>query len=88
MKTGHLEEFLLDFTWGGLAPNVRWVDEEHALAVFPCADAAQVLLASGQERFRVRPHSAASSGALLVPPEGAGGAGARRQAAAGGSLLL
>eukprot|EP00879_Flechtneria_rotunda_P005435 GHRR01005728.1.p1 GENE.GHRR01005728.1~~GHRR01005728.1.p1 ORF type:complete len:394 (+),score=149.10 GHRR01005728.1:190-1371(+) len=69
IKTGHLEDFLLDFMWGAIAPNLKWVDDEHALAVFPNAEAAQVLLDTPQQQYKVRPYSKASSGALSIPAE-------------------
>jgi hypothetical protein len=67
----HLEDFALNFLWGGTAPNIKWVDDEHALAVFPCAEAAAVLLGAAQSQYKVRPFSRASRGALSIPAEGA-----------------
>eukprot|EP00775_Hariotina_reticulata_P010482 gene10482-10641_t len=69
IKTSHLDDFLLDFQWGTTTANLKWVDDEHALAVFPCAEAAQALLESPQKNFMVRPYSKASSGALQIPTE-------------------
>jgi len=46
IKTSHLDDFLLDFQWGTTGANLKWEDDEHALAVFPCAEAAQALLDS------------------------------------------
>lgn len=70
VKTSHLDEFLLDYMWGGTTANIKWVDDEHALAVFPCAEAAQQLLDSTQIRYKVRPYSKASGGALQISAEG------------------
>jgi hypothetical protein len=70
VKTSHIEEFLLGFMWGGTTANVKWVDDEHALAVFPCAEAAQVLLQSSQKEFKVRPYNKASGAALQIAAEG------------------
>lgn len=70
VKTSHIEEFLLEFMWGGTTANVKWVDDEHALAVFPCAEAAQVLLDSSQKEFKVRPYNKASGAALQIAAEG------------------
>lgn len=70
VKTSHLDEFLLDYLWGGTTANIRWVDDEHALAVFPCAEAAQQLLDSVQIRYKVRPYNRASGAALQIPVEG------------------
>lgn len=70
VKTAHLEEFLLDFMWSGTTANVKWVDDEHALAVFPSAEAAQVLLDSGQKEFKVRPYNKASGAALQIAADG------------------
>lgn len=75
VSTTHLENFLLDFIWGTTAPNIKWVDDEHALAVFPCAEAAQVLLDAPQRTYKVRPYSKASKGALHIASEGEGGEG-------------
>jgi hypothetical protein len=69
VSTTHLETFLLDYVWGTAAANVRWVDDEHALAVFPCAEAAQALLESAQRDYKVRPYHKASRKALHVHPE-------------------
>lgn len=69
VKTSHIEEFLLEFMWGGTTANVKWVDDEHALAVFPCAEAAQVLLDSSQKQFKVRPYNKASGAALQIAAE-------------------
>lgn len=55
--------------WGGTTANVKWVDDEHALAVFPCAEAAQVLLDSSQKQFKVRPYNKASGAALQIAAE-------------------
>jgi hypothetical protein len=73
VKTSHIEEFLLGFMWGGTTANVKWVDDEHALAVFPCAEAAQVLLDSSQKEFKVRPYNKASGAALQIAAEGEAG---------------
>lgn len=70
VKTSHLDEFLLDYTWGGTTANIKWVDDEHALAIFPCAEGAQQLLSSSQVRYKVRPYSKASGGALQISAEG------------------
>jgi hypothetical protein len=70
VKTSHLEEFLAEWAWAGCGPTIRWVDDAHALAVFPCAEAAQALLDSDQERYAVRPYCKASEQAREVPPEG------------------
>ncbi|KAI8474910.1 MAG: hypothetical protein J3K34DRAFT_517767 [Monoraphidium minutum] len=67
--TSDLELFLLDFSYGGLAPSVRWVDDAHALAVFPCKEGADGLLEAPQRQFAVRPWSAASAMAHEHPPE-------------------
>jgi hypothetical protein len=78
VKTTHIDEFLLEFMWGGTSANVKWVDDEHALAVFPCAEAAQVLLDSSQKEFKVRPYNKASGAALQIAADGercAGGFG-------------
>jgi hypothetical protein len=78
VKTTHIDEFLLEFMWGGTTANVKWVDDEHALAVFPCAEAAQVLLDSSQKEFKVRPYNKASGAALQIAADGercAGGFG-------------
>lgn len=69
VKTSHLDEFLLDYLWDSTTANVRWVDDEHALAVFPCAEAAQQLLNSMQVRYKVRPYNKASGAALQIPVE-------------------
>lgn len=71
VTTTHLESFLLDFLWQGCAANVKWVDDEHALAVFPCAAAAQALLDSGQRSYKVRPYAAASTAAQRLDSDGA-----------------
>jgi hypothetical protein len=72
VSTTHLETFLLDYLWGKTAANIKWVDDEHALAVFPCAEAAQVLLESAQRDYKVRPYTKASRAALHIAPEGEG----------------
>jgi hypothetical protein len=79
IKTSHLDDFLLDFQWGPTTANLKWVDDEHALAVFPCAEAAQALLHSPQSTFLVRPYSKASSGSLQIPVEGEMNAAGRVQ---------
>jgi hypothetical protein len=70
VKTSHLEDYLAEWAWAGCGPTIRWVDDAHALAVFPCAEAAQALLDSDQERYAVRPYCKASEQAREVPPEG------------------
>ncbi len=70
VKSEDVERFLADFAYLGTTPNLRWVDDEHALAVFPNEDAAQLLLDSKQWKYRVRPYIDASMGALLMPMEG------------------
>jgi hypothetical protein len=70
VSTTHLETFLLDYVWGKTAANIKWVDDEHALAVFPSADAAQALLEAPQREYKVRPYSKASRGSLLIESEG------------------
>eukprot|EP00878_Enallax_costatus_P034647 GHUV01038431.1.p1 GENE.GHUV01038431.1~~GHUV01038431.1.p1 ORF type:complete len:198 (+),score=32.84 GHUV01038431.1:838-1431(+) len=70
VKTNHLDDFLLDYMWGDTKANIKWVDDEHALAVFPCAEAAQQLLQSTQTKYKVRPYSKASGGALQIAAEG------------------
>lgn len=70
VSTTHLETFLLDYLWGKTAANIKWVDDEHALAVFPCAEAAQALLESAQRDYKVRPYTKASRAALHISPEG------------------
>lgn len=72
VSTTHLETFLLGYLWGQTAANIKWVDDEHALAVFPCAEAAQALLEAPQRDYKVRPYSKASKGALQVSAEGEG----------------
>lgn len=72
VSTAHLETFLLDYIWGKTAANIKWVDDEHALAVFPCAEAAQVLLESPQRDYKVRPYTKASRAALHISAEGKG----------------
>lgn len=69
VSTAHLETFLLDYIWGKTAANIKWVDDEHALAVFPCAEAAQVLLESPQRDYKVRPYTKASRAALHISAE-------------------
>jgi hypothetical protein len=64
-----LETFLLDYLWGKTAANIKWVDDEHALAVFPSAEAAQTLLESAQRDYKVRPYTKASRAALHIAPE-------------------
>lgn len=71
VSTTHLETFLLDYVWGKTAANIKWVDDEHALAVFPSAEAAQALLEAPQRDYKVRPYSKASRAALHIAPEGA-----------------
>lgn len=71
VTTDDLDAYLLDFHYGGAAPRVRWVDAAHALAVFPCAAAAERLLSAPAGRFAVRPYSEASVGAHEHPLEGA-----------------
>lgn len=68
--TSDLEAFLLDYFWDGTAPLIRWVDDAHALAVFPCKAAADVLLEAAQRQYGVRPYCAASAGAHDHPVEG------------------
>jgi hypothetical protein len=70
VSTSHLETFLLDYLWGKTAANIKWVDDEHALAVFPSAEAAQTLLESAQRDYKVRPYTKASRAALHIAPEG------------------
>jgi hypothetical protein len=65
-----LETFLLDYLWGKTGANIKWVDDEHALAVFPSAEAAQTLLESAQRDYKVRPYAKASRAALHIAPEG------------------
>jgi hypothetical protein len=86
VSTTHLETFLLDYVWGTTAANVRWVDDEHALAVFPCAEAAQALLASGQRDYKVRPYHKASRKALHVAPEGEGQQSRQISSSSGGGI--
>ncbi|GBF89097.1 hypothetical protein Rsub_01814 [Raphidocelis subcapitata] len=77
VTTSALEDYLLDFHWGGLGPTIVWLDDAHALAVFPCADAAAALLAAPRPAFAVRPYSQASAMAHereaeeLLPPRAA-----------------
>jgi hypothetical protein len=73
--TTDLELFLLDYHWGGLAPSIRWVDDAHCLAVFPCKEAAVVLLEARQRAFGVRAYCEASEGAHERPAEGEFGGG-------------
>lgn len=54
VRTEDLEIFLSDFCLGGIAPYVRWVDDNHALAVFPSAEAAAYLLESPQRTYKAR----------------------------------
>jgi hypothetical protein len=70
VSTSHLETFLLDYLWGKTGANIKWVDDEHALAVFPSAEAAQTLLESAQRDYKVRPYAKASRAALHIAPEG------------------
>lgn len=70
VSSTHLETFLLDYVWGKTAANIKWVDDEHALAVFPSAEAAQALLEAPQREYKVRPYSKASRGSLLIESEG------------------
>lgn len=53
VRTSDLEIFLSDYSMGGIPPFVRWVDDNHALGVFPSADAAQTLLESTQRTYKV-----------------------------------
>jgi hypothetical protein len=70
VKTTQIEQFLADYAWGGVNPNVKWVDDNHALAIFSCKEAAEALLDSGQKTFKARPYSKACEQAHLLPSEG------------------
>ena len=70
VKTTQLEEFLMEYAWGGVCPTVKWVDDNHALAVFSCREAAEGLLDSNQKSFKVRAYSKACAEAHLLPSEG------------------
>lgn len=69
-KTLDLEQVLSEYHWGGIPPDIRWVDDNSALIVFPCAEAAEVLLSAPLKQYKVRPYSQASALAHEVPVEG------------------
>jgi len=69
VKTTQIEEFLVEYAWGGVGPTVKWVDDNHALAVFSCREAAEALLDSNQKTFKVRAYSKACEQAHLLPSE-------------------
>jgi hypothetical protein len=72
VSTSHSETLLLHYPWSKTGANIKWVDDEHALAVFPSAEAAQTQLQSAQLSGTTRfwACAKASRAALHIAPEG------------------